>query len=214
MRVPATDEGVMISAPPKPDEDTLRTRHTLLARLKNWDDAESWREFFDIYWRLIFNFARKAGLGDADAQDFVQDVMLSLAKKMPGFRYDPARGKFKAFLMVVVRSRLVEFWRRGASKRAHMVPLDDTTPEPCGEPDLEAIWDGEWRGAVLEAALSRVRAQVSARQFMIFDLAVVQGLDAAAIRRSLQVSAPTIYMAKLRVRRLVEKELKRIESEG
>ena len=196
------------------DEDTLRTRRTLLSRLKNWDDAESWREFFDMYWRLIFNFARKAGLGDADAQDFVQDVMLSLAKKMPGFRYDPARGKFKAFLMVVVRSRLADFWRRGAAKRERTVPLDDTTPEPPAEAELDPLWDEEWRSVMIEAALVRVRALVSARQFMLFELAVVQGLAVADIRRSLKVSAPQIYMAKLRVRRLVEKELRRIEREG
>ena len=204
----------MTFAPPMTDEDTLRTRRTLLSRLKNWDDAESWREFFDMYWRLIFNFARKAGLGDADAQDFVQDVMLSLAKKMPGFRYDPARGKFKGFLMVVVRSRLADFWRRGAAKRERTVPLDDTTPEPSAETELDPLWDEEWRSVMIEAALVRVRGLVSARQFMLFELAVVQGLAIADIRRSLKVSAPQIYMAKLRVRRLVEKELRRIEREG
>ena len=47
-------------------EDLIPTRESLLSRLKNWDDQESWRDFFDTYWRLIFNLARKAGLSDAD----------------------------------------------------------------------------------------------------------------------------------------------------
>ena len=48
--------------------DTIPTRWSLIKRLKDWDDQASWREFFDMYWRLIYNVARKAGLPDADAQ--------------------------------------------------------------------------------------------------------------------------------------------------
>ena len=36
------------------DETWLPTRQTLLSRLKNWDDQSSWREFFNLYWRLIY----------------------------------------------------------------------------------------------------------------------------------------------------------------
>ena len=38
-----------------PDE-LLPTRWTLIERLKNWDDQESWRQFFDTYWKLIQGF--------------------------------------------------------------------------------------------------------------------------------------------------------------
>jgi hypothetical protein len=39
-----------------PDE-LLPTRWTLIERLKNWDDQESWRQFFDTYWKLIYGVA-------------------------------------------------------------------------------------------------------------------------------------------------------------
>ncbi len=49
-----------------PDE-FLPTRKSLLSRLKNWDDSQSWREFFDTYWSLIYGVAIKGGLSDAEA---------------------------------------------------------------------------------------------------------------------------------------------------
>jgi len=62
-------------------DDLLPTRLSLLARLKDWQDQQSWREFFDTYWKLIYSVAIQAGLSDAEAQDVVQDTLVSVAKK-------------------------------------------------------------------------------------------------------------------------------------
>ena len=55
----------------------IPTRRSLLSRLKDWDNQDSWRDFFNTYWRLIYEFAAKAGLDDADAQDVVQETVIS-----------------------------------------------------------------------------------------------------------------------------------------
>src|SRR5436309_5543177 len=73
-------------------DELIPTRASLLARLKDWKDHSSWQEFFDIYWKLIYGVARKAGLNDDEAQDVVQETMASVAKHMPTFKYDPAVG--------------------------------------------------------------------------------------------------------------------------
>jgi hypothetical protein len=62
--------------------DSIPTRQSLLARLKDWGDQESWREFFDTYWRLIHATALKAGLNEAEAQE----VMLAAALKTGSWR--------------------------------------------------------------------------------------------------------------------------------
>ena len=66
------------------DADSIPTRQSLLARLKDCGDQESWREFFDTYWRLIHATAVRAGLTETEAQEVVQEVMIAAAKKMPG----------------------------------------------------------------------------------------------------------------------------------
>src|SRR5262245_3171643 len=79
--------------------DLLPTRWSLLSRLKNWDDQESWQEFFDTYWRLIYSVAVKAGLSDVEAQDVVQETVITVAKKLEQFKTDPAHGSFKGWLL-------------------------------------------------------------------------------------------------------------------
>src|SRR5580658_9537688 len=76
----------------------IPTRRSLLSRLKNWNDNESWRVFFYTYWRLIYNTAVRAGLNDAQAQDVVQETIISVLKSIPSFQYDPSKGTFKGWL--------------------------------------------------------------------------------------------------------------------
>src|SRR5688572_10094841 len=75
--------------------DDLPTRRSLLSRLRNVEDNESWRTFFDTYWRLLYNVARKSGLADHHAQDVVQETVIAVVRKIPEFRYDPVKGLFK-----------------------------------------------------------------------------------------------------------------------
>ena len=53
------------------DSDSIPTRQSLLARLKDVGDQESWRDFFDTYWRLVHATALKAGLTETEAQEVV-----------------------------------------------------------------------------------------------------------------------------------------------
>jgi Sigma-70 region 2 len=78
----------------RPDE-SLPTRASLLSRLHDLTDSDSWRAFFETYWRLLYNVARKSGLNDVEAQDVVQETVIAVARKMPEFRYDPAKGFFQ-----------------------------------------------------------------------------------------------------------------------
>jgi len=72
------------------------TRRSLLSRLRQWDDQESWQDFFSTYSKLIYGVALRAGLAEAEAEDIVQETVISVARQMPNFRYDPAQGSFKS----------------------------------------------------------------------------------------------------------------------
>src|SRR5213076_378246 len=109
--------------PPQKDE-LIPTRATLINRLKDWQDQASWQDFFDTYWKLIYGIARKAGLTDAEAQDVVQETVITVSRKIGGLRYDPAIGSFKGWMLQITRWRIVDQFRKREPQGS--VSHDDT----------------------------------------------------------------------------------------
>jgi RNA polymerase sigma factor (sigma-70 family) len=208
--------------------DPIPTRHSLLNRLKDWGDQTSWQDFFDLYWRLIYNVAVKAGLSDAEAQEVVQETVIAVARKIGEFKADPAHGSFSAWLMQLTRWRIADQWRKrqagpalnttAAGAWRSELRSDDTgstgpierVPDPASLA-LDAVWQAEWETHLMAAAIERVKQQVSPRQFQMFDLHVRQNLSVQETARMLQASVASVYMAKHRVARLVKKEVRKLE---
>src|SRR5215472_17537912 len=107
--------------------NSIATRATLLARLENLQDQASWQEFFDIYWKLIYGVARQAGMSDVEAQDVVQETIISVARHMPTFKYDPAIGSFKGWLLNMTRWRIIGQLRKRGPPGVHLSANKDTT---------------------------------------------------------------------------------------
>src|SRR2546426_3422980 len=113
------------------DDECIPTRRSLLTRLKNLDDQGSWKDFFDTYAKLIYRVATKAGLTDAEAQDVVQETVIIVAKKIPGFKYDPAIGSFKSWLLLITRRRIEKQLKKRLPAGVHA----SACPATPGQPD-------------------------------------------------------------------------------
>jgi RNA polymerase sigma-70 factor (ECF subfamily) len=211
-----------MSAEPRTDT-VLPTRQSLLSRLRDWQDQEGWREFFDTYWRLIYNVARRSGLADAEAQEVVQLTFIYLSRRMPKFRYDSAQGSFKSWLRVVTRSR-ISVYLRGEKHAEALVrePLADETgavaslleelPDPAADA-LDEVWQREWEENLLNAAFRKLRSKVSAQQLLIFRLATQGDLRLTQVARKLDVSLAQVYLARHRVGKLLKAEVERLRQE-
>jgi RNA polymerase sigma factor (sigma-70 family) len=201
-------------------EEFLPTRGSLLIRLKDWDDHASWKTFFDTYWKLIYGVAIKSGLSDGEAQDVVQETVLSVARKMNAFKYDPALGSFKGWLLTLTRWRISDQLRK---RRRHEPPGGWLPEDPARSatiehiPDenglhLETIWDVEWQKNLMDAAISRVKRKVGARQYQLFDLYVIKEWAPEEVASTLGVSVDQVYQAKSRVSAQIRKEVEQLEA--
>ena len=211
-----------MSAEPRTDL-LLPTRQSLLTRLRDLQDQDGWGEFFDTYWRLIYNVASKSGLDDRDAQEVVQATFIYLTRRMPKFRYEPARGSFKSWLRVVTRSRISVYRRSekaGAALIREPLPAEgsegDSAVEQVPDPRADAldeVWQREWEKNVLITAFRRVRSRASARQLLIFRLATAGDLPLTQVAKKLGVSLAQVYLTRHRVGRLLRSEVQRLRQE-
>ena len=113
----------------KENDDLIPTRWSLIGRLKDWDDQESWRQFFDTYWKLIYGVAMKSGLTHTEAQDVVQETVISVSKNMKDFKADTAFGSFKSWLLNLTRWRITDqVRRRGRGVRITPLPRAASCP--------------------------------------------------------------------------------------
>lgn len=203
---------------PREGAPYLPTRVTLLSRLRDWDDRESWQEFFDTYWKLIYTTATKAGLADAEAQDVVQEVLVGASRSMPKFKYDPSVGSFKGWLVCITKRKIANQFRKRPpwDCRKTEQGADPIAPEELPAPDedlIDRLFEHEWKRSLVEAAMKRVKAKVKLRHFQIFDLYVIQQLTVAEVCSLLKVSAPQVYLARHRVAKRLKEEVARLQKE-
>ncbi|MDO4411365.1 MAG: sigma-70 family RNA polymerase sigma factor [Akkermansia sp.] len=197
-------------------EHAESTRKSLIAKLDNWEDQQTWNDFYRTYWRLIFSVAHNAGLRDDEAWDVVQETILAIAKQSRKNQYDPQQGSFKSWLLNLTRWRINDQFRKRNKDTAMFIASDDledngATVEQIADDktqSFEQLWENEWNQHRLKAALERVKAQVNPKQFQIFDYYVLRNWDVAKVRRQLGVSTAQIYLAKHRIKQVLEKELR------
>jgi RNA polymerase sigma factor (sigma-70 family) len=196
----------------------LRTRPTLLFRLRDWQDAASWEEFYRLYRQLVLGLAERAGLTRAEAEEVAQDVFKRVAETIKEFEANPQRGSFRRWLMNLARWRIADKFRErpagGAqglrregfdgTATAERVP-DDAAPPDAGE-------DEEWRKHVLDAALDRIARRIKPRHFQVFDLYVRQDWPVLRVASELGIGPAAVYLIGHRVKQQLKAEVARLEA--
>jgi RNA polymerase sigma factor (sigma-70 family) len=200
----------------------LPTRNTLLSRLKNWDDQESWRDFFDTYWKFLFSIALRSGLSRDEARDVVQETVISVAKALREKRFKSGEnGSFKAWLQLIVRRRVADHLRRARARpdvqrpgsKAEALVLGMETLDEVAAPGAEivkGVWEEEWARNVADLAIENVKRRVGPKQFQMFDLYALKNLPVRQVAEMLDVNVALIYLAKHRVTRLIRKESEKL----
>lgn len=210
-----------------PTRPSIPTRASLLERLRSGDSIEGWQDFYQTYGGLLRRFALKAGLSSEEAEEVVQETAIGVARKLPGFRYDPTVCSFKTWMLRLAHWRIVDALRR----RRSLGPGSGTiVPGPTGDdtggtaridripdprvPDFGAQWDAAWEGNLRQAALDGVRQSIDPGQFQIFDLYVLKQCPAREVAQRLGVGTARVYLAKQRVGARLRREMRRLERES
>jgi RNA polymerase sigma-70 factor (ECF subfamily) len=189
------------------------TRASLLVRIRDGRDTEAWRQFLEVYASLIYGFARKRGLQDADAADLMQEVLRSVASAAGRLEYDPGRGSFRGWLYTVTRNKLTNFLHsrqrrlRGSGDTDELERLEEQTARADGPVE----WDQEYERRLFTWAAERVRGEFKEPTWQAFWQTAVEDRAAKEVAEALGLSVGAVYVAKSRVLARLKEEVQRIE---
>ncbi len=218
---PATREPVAMSNSSEDPISTLRTRATLLARVRRWEDAASWQEFDRLYRRLVYGIARRAGLPHAEAEDVTQDVFKCVAETIHQFEPQPGPGKFRGWLLRLTRWRIADKFNQrpkgehqgssgGSDGTMTRTPAIERVPDPT---DSDAEFEREWQRHLLDAASERLSRRVKGRHYQAFDLYVRQRWPVMKVAGELRMNPATVYIIGFRLTKQLKAEVERLRAQ-
>lgn len=190
------------------------TRPSLLLRVRTASDERAWSEFVEIYTPLIFGFARRRGLQEADAADLAQEVMRAVARHMSGFTYEPNRGTFRSWLFTVTRNKFNNFLE---GRRRQPEGAGDTAVQeylealPC--PERDGDWDREYHERLFEWACAQVRGQFQEATWKAFWQMAVEERSGEEVAAELGLSVGAVYIARSRVTARIREKVREISEE-
>jgi RNA polymerase sigma factor (sigma-70 family) len=187
------------------------TRASLLLRLQQPDDERAWQEFVEIYQPLIERLAIRYGLQSADAQDISQEVLARVAKAIPEWEHDPARGSFRGWLTRVTRNLTIEQFRTRARR-----PL--TNPESGQleqfQRNADSIFQLEQQRELFGWAARKARDQFVPTTWQAFWLTAVEQQSPSEVAEQLGLSTGAVYIARSRVMARLRELIEQTEFES
>ncbi|HWG45899.1 MAG TPA: sigma-70 family RNA polymerase sigma factor [Gemmataceae bacterium] len=192
------------------------TRPSLLVRLRDHRDNQAWGEFVELYAPLIYTYARKRGLQDADAADLTQNCLRQVAAHVGRLEYDPRRGSFRAWLFTIVRNRLRNFQQQprrlyqGSGDSQVQRALENTM---APETDEAGEWEREYRLSLLAWAAEQVRPQIQETTWQAFWQTTVESKSGKEVAQALGLTVAAVYLAKSRVVARLRAVLREVQGE-
>lgn len=192
-----------------PAADSPLTRASLLVQIRDGANHGAWQEFVQLYGPVVYGFARKRGLQDADAADLMQDVMRSISAAIGRLDYDRKQGTFRGWLFTITRNKVFSFL---SARRGRPQGSGDTTTNrllethPDGE-DGNETWELEYQRRLASIAMERVKGEFQENTWRAFWLTAVEGVAVADVGKEVGLSPGAIYVAKSRVLARLKEEV-------
>jgi len=125
------------------------------------------------YWMPLYTFARREGLSSEDAEDATQEFLSRIMNGNLLGSADPAKGKFRAFLLTAWKRFLIDAYRKEKSARrggnALVVSLDLCSGEQSWrelsskDQDPDRVFTLSWANSLLEQVRQRLRQEYQAK---------------------------------------------------
>ena len=194
-------------------QDIPETRASLVLRVHNPNDQQAWDEFVQIYQPVVYRVARSRGLQEADAQDLVQTVFVSIAGSIGKWTAHDPKVKFRHWLLRVAKNATINALTRKPVDQAGAVadvPLEEF--EDLNR-QSDSLIELEYRRELFIRASEMVRVDFAADTWKAFELTAIQGLSNEDAAQELGKSIGTIYAARSRIMKRLSEAVANLEGQ-
>ena len=188
------------------------TRSSVLRAVANTENEAAWQRLFDLYAGFVFSIARSKGLKEEDADDVVQVVFSDLARNLPTFQYNRAKGKFRSYLAGLVNWRVTDRLKAGKRNMELMASFEEEA-KATGAANDAAFEEREWQAAALEEALHRIKPEVNPEHYAAFVASTVEGQDTETVMRLYGLSRDNLYQIRKRLTAKLHKTVEQVIKE-
>lgn len=182
-----------------PDHDLVSRHRDLLARLASRQDRDAFRELFEYFAPRIKSWLLKSGSDAALAEDLMQDVMLTVWRKV--HLYNPRFGAASTWIFTIARNARIDRLRRASSRP--YIDIDDLEMASDAADGEEETFLQQ-RAGLVAAALDELPEE----QAQVMKLAFVEDLPQSQIATRLALPLGTV---KSRMRLAYEKLRHKLE---
>jgi RNA polymerase sigma-70 factor (ECF subfamily) len=176
--------------------ETERTQSSLLRRLHDVNDNESWGEFYEVYHPLLIKYVRSHEVGVQDAEDLVQDIFMNkLRPAMTRFQLDHQRGRFRTWLFEVTMNAIRD-WARKRQNQAQAVGQSEqfTGPiVPSVTEELSREWEQFHHEQIMQFAMKKSRESFEPKTWACFEQRTLRGRAGPEVASELGLSLNAVY---------------------
>ena len=190
------------------------TRQTLLEKIRDKHDEDSWEDFVFYYKQYIYVVVRSMNLTHHDAEEIVQMVLLKVWEKLPDFQYDKEKGRFRGWLCRVT-GNIVKNYLRSRKSQINRVEKFKQQEEinylnSVSLPEIEKIASREWENYIANIAWKNIENSFNDHVKECF-LLMSDEVPVPDIARQLGISESSVYVYKKRVLDRLFAEINRLE---
>jgi RNA polymerase sigma-70 factor (ECF subfamily) len=186
------------------------TRASLIFRLQDAGEDTAWEDFCGVYEGAVHGYARKKGLGEADARDLTQDVLTAVFESVGRWQSDGQPASFRRWLFRIAHNAVVNSLVRRA-RGVHATGETWERLQLAGVPSPTATdqtaFDLEFRREAFRWAADRVEFAVSETTWKAFLRTALEGEPAEVVASDLGMTVGGVYTAKCRVLARLKREV-------
>lgn len=167
-------------------------------------DEGAWGQLLHLYGPLVQRWCKRADLQDEDTADIFQETFRAVAHDLTSFSPTRSIGSFRSWLRTIVRSKIVDHFRRrqrqavgagGTDAQMHLAAVADPL---SAESEEEAAAEG---ALVAQRALQLIKPEFSAPNWRAFEMVALEGKSAVEAAELLNLNPQAVRQANYRIRR-------------